>query len=161
MIIETKKRDKIIIGIGVLLLLAILISGYFFRQPINTYGELSNFIHNYHLFEVSCLLMVLLIVARPSSFYFNDIGEVIIIRGERLILGSIVFKRSVLFEIPKRKIRRVNVKNIMGRPFLALTINGRRKIHKVKKVDMGLLTNDQIDHVVKRLANIASHQEEK
>ncbi len=160
MVIETKKKDKVIIGIGLSLLLIALISGYFFRQPINAYGDLSNFIHNSHIFEVSCLLLFLLILGRPSYFHYNDLGEVIIIRGGRLILGNLLFKRTVLFEIPKRKVRRVQVKNIMGRPFLALTINGRRKIHKVKKVDMGLLTKKQMDEIVHRLATIASHQED-
>ncbi len=159
MVIETKSRDKVIIGLGAVLLLTILVSGYFFRQPINAYGELSNMIHNSYLFEVSCSLLAVLIACRPSSFYYNDLGEVIIIRGGRLIIGNIIFKRNVLFEIPKRKVRRVRIKKILGRPFLALTINGRRKVHKVKKVDMGLLTSDQRRDIFNRLSEIASHQD--
>ncbi len=160
MIIDTKRKDKYIVGIGLFLLLAILISGYFFRLPVNSFGQLSNFIHNYRVFEISCSLLIILIAFRPSSFYYNDHGEVIIIRGARLILGNIIFKRSILFEIPKRKIRHVRIKRIMSRPYLALTINGRRKVHKVKKFDLGMLTRSQVNDVVDRLSEIASHQNE-
>jgi hypothetical protein len=160
MIVETKAKERIIITVAVILLLITLSSGYLFRLPANTFGKLSNIMRDFFVFEISAISLVALVVSRPSSFYYNDSSEVIIIRGSRILLGNILFRRNVLFEIPKRKIRRVSVKRRLGRHFLALTINGRNKIHRVKKVDMGLLTSKEVKAVYHSLSNIATHQDE-
>lgn len=158
MVIDTKKRElKYYIFLAFLALSAFIF--YHIRsKPDFFYGRVGEQIDSLFLLEITVSLFVLLILYRPTSFYYNSTDQVIIVRSKRLYLGQWLFKRTINLDLPKRKIRRVRIEKKFLRPYLSITINSKRSVKRTKSVDMMLLKKSERDIILADLISIASNQ---
>jgi hypothetical protein len=158
MVIDTKKREtKYYVFLGIFVLLAALF--YHIRsKPDFFYGRYGELIDSLFLLEINIVLAILLILYRPSHFYYNDTDQVVIIRSKRIFLGNILFKRNINLDLPKRKIRRVRIEKKIFRPYLSITINSKRSVKRTRSIDMILLTKSEREKILEQLISIASNQ---
>lgn len=158
MIVDTKKRETKYYVILAFLVLITFIFYHIQNKPPYYYGLVGTEIASYHLFEIFLGLSILLLLYRPTHFYYNDEDQVIIIRSRRIFLGNFLFKRNINLDLPKRKIRRARLQRKFLRPYLSITINSKRSLKRSRSVDLILLTRTERKAVLRGLQSIATHQ---
>ena len=156
--LETKKKGNILtssmIGLAVLILVNIVVNG----NP-EKFGAFGHFINANNILEVASGILLLLLIWAPNSLVYDDTDEVVIIKTKRLLYGDLFGEKSINYEIPRRKIRRVRVSSKWFKKYLHITINGKKEVHRIQKLDATLLSAKDLQRMVSNLESIATKQE--
>lgn len=156
--LETKRKGTIftstMIGLGVLIIVNLVVNG----DP-EKFGAFGNFLNTNNALEIAAGLLVLLLIWGPNSLSYDDTDEVVIIKTKRLIYGDWFGEKSINYEIPRRKIRRVRLSKKWFKKYLHITINGKKEVHRIQKLDATLLSSKDLAKMMSNLESIATKQE--
>lgn len=156
--LETKRKGIIftstMIGLGVLIIVNLVVNG----NP-EKFGAFGNFLNTNNALEIASGLLLFLLIWAPNSFTYDDTDEVVIIKTKRLIYGDLFGEKSISYEIPRRKIRRVRLSRKWLKKYLHITINGKKEVHRIQKLDATLLKSKDLERMMSNLESIATKQE--
>lgn len=155
--LETKRKGNILtssmIGLAVLIIVNIVVNG----NP-EKFGAFGHFLTANNVLQIAAGLLVLLLIWGPNSLVYDDTDEVVIIKTKRLIYGDLFGEKSINYEIPRRKIRRVRLSSKWFKKYLHITINGKKEVHRIQKIDATLLSSKDLERMISNLESIATKQ---
>ena len=155
--LDSKKKGKAFTGVMIGLLILVIVCAVV-NGNSEKYGAFGAFMTDNYVLEASGFILLLILIWAPNSFSYDDTDEVVIIKTKRLIFGDLVGKRSINYEIPRRKIRRVRVSSKWFKKYLHITINGKKEVHRIQKLDATLLSANDLKRMQRNLEEIATNQ---
>ena len=155
--LDSKRKGKVFTGVIIGLFILVLITAIVSANP-EKFGAFGATLTDNYALHIIAAILVLIIIWAPNSFSYDDTDEVVIIKTKRLVFGDLIGKKSINYEIPRRKIRRVRVSSRWFKKYLHITINGKKEVHRIQKLDATLLSSEALKRMQNNLEDIATNQ---